>query len=140
MADTFLSGTDGRVKVAGVVIAGITSWSLESQTAIIKIPHFEGPTDGLSRMWIPKLFGLSDAQGSIEGYFNVGAGVVSDAVFRNGTVATLSLIISKGTAFGFVVNAVLSSIRIQDTVENQPVKFTANFEVNGVLGPSNTGV
>lgn len=147
MADVFFSGTDGRVKVANVIIGGLTGWTLEGQTAIIKIPHYEGPTDSYSRMWTPKLFGLSDGQGTVEGYWNNGTdaatGLISlksDYVFPNGTSATLSLILFKGTAFGFSVNAVLSNFRTQSAIENQPAKFTANFEVNGVLALATTGV
>jgi hypothetical protein len=133
VADVFVAGVDGRVIVDDVIVGGLNLWTLEGQTSIIKLPQFEGPTDALSRTWIEKLFGLSDGQGTVEGYFNIGTGIVSDEVLGNGLAVALDLIIYKGTAFGIAVAAMMSNFRLQTPVENQPVKFSASFEVNGAI-------
>jgi hypothetical protein len=131
--NTFVSGTDGRVIVDDVTVAGIYTWTLEGVTGIIKIPHYEGFVDTNQRMWTPKLFGLSDGSGTLEGYFDTNAGNTTDSVLTNGIEVVLQLIIVKGTNFGFGVFADLSNFRTTDAVENQPAKWSANFEVNGAI-------
>lgn len=138
--DEPVSGIDGRVIVEGTTVGLITSWTLEGQTSVIKIPHFEGPTDALSRMWTPKLFGLSDGQGTIEGYFNTNIADATDQYLTNGITVSLGLILIKGTSFGFGVEAKLSNLRTTDAVENQPAKFTCTFEVDEEIPLSSIGI
>jgi hypothetical protein len=132
VANTFLSGTEGRVIIDSATVAGLYNWSLQGQTSIIKIPHFESPTDALSRVWIEKLFGLSDGSGNLEGYFDIGTNP-TDTIITNGIEVALALILFKNTVYGFGVTAVIGNFNVQTAVENQPQKWTATYEANGVV-------
>lgn len=129
-----VSGTDGRVIVDGTTVGLISSWTLEGATSVIDIPHFEGETDALDRMWVPTLFGLSTGNGTLEGYFNTNqSGDATDQYLTNGVSVVLGLILVKGTNFGFGVTAKISNLRTTDAVENQPAKFSCSFRVQNEI-------
>lgn len=144
----FRSGLSGRVFISGRGnIAGIKVWRLEAVTAEIPIPHFESQVDAFGRVWPAYLKGLSGATGSLEGYFDTGpvaagaigavgavvANVVTDVMLSNGFDATLKLFLDRAANWGFAVSAFVTNFTPNVAVENQPVGFTANFRVNGVV-------
>ncbi len=133
----FVAGVWGRVYVTGYGnVAGIKSWRLEATTAEIAIPHFESTVDAYSRVWPAYLKGLSGATGGLEGYFDVGTvpvTQVTDIMLSNGFDATLKLYLYRSTFWGFAVSTFVTNFVPQVNVENQPVTFTANFRVNGVV-------
>jgi hypothetical protein len=134
---SFVAGVWGRVYIAGRGnVAGIKSWGLDASTAEIPIPHFESTVDAYNRIWPEFLKGLSGATGSLEGYFDVGtvpATAVTDVMLSNGFDATMKLYLFRTTQWGFAVTTWVTNFRPQTAVENQPVTFSANFRVNGVV-------
>lgn len=129
----YVSGTEGRVRVGGTIVAGIKSWRLEQTTAEIGIPHFESPTDIYSRVWPQYLLGLSGATGTGEGQFLAGAGAPTDDTITTGIEVTLGLIFSKSDEWGFGVSAVITAFGSGTNVENQPATFSFSFRVTGVV-------
>lgn len=139
----FAAGVWGRVYITGYGnVAGISVWRMEAQTAEIPIPHFESTVDAYSRVWPNYLKGLSGATGTLEGYFDIGPSIpavagtaiaVSDTMLSNGFDATLKLYLFRTTNWGFAVTSFVTNFAPQVAVENQPVKFSANFRVNGVV-------
>lgn len=139
MSGQYVQGTDGRVRNGdNVPIGGITKWDMGKKTTVMKIPHFEGPVETVTgKIYQNVLTGLSEAEGSLEGYFDTSSDAATDTVQQidDGIELTLDLIMSKEFTFGFYnVPVVFSEVRIGVVVENQPTKFTANFTVNGVPG------
>jgi hypothetical protein len=139
VANTFIGGTAGRIKVDTVTIAGIKSWNLDQTTAEIGLPNFESATDALARVWPAYISGLSGATGTLEGYFDINAGnPTDDALTVSGTDSasafyTLQLLFDKSSVWGFEVSALITNFRSGTNVENQPATFTANFRVTGAV-------
>lgn len=134
MADAFRSGTAGDVYVTGQLIAGISQWSLDQQSAPIPIPNFQSTVDGNGRVWPDVLVGLSGATGSLTGYFNVDPTDYTDGPLTSittGIYVNLVLVESKLEPWGYAVYALLSNFNNQVNVNNQANTFTANFTVSG---------
>lgn len=133
----FSAGVWGRVYITGRGnVAGIKSWRLEAVTAEIPIPNFESTVDAFQRVWPDYLKGLSGANGSLEGYFDSGPNAVTavtDVMLSNGFDATMKLFLDRRALWGFACYTFVTNFTPQVAVENQPVSFTANFRVNGVL-------
>lgn len=140
MADTFTSGTVGRVRVGAgnTVVAGITKWTLTKPHNLVRIPHFESPTDGDGLVHPNHLKGIGGPHtGTLEGYFNSDATNKTDGAaigLSNGATVTLDLLITR-VPFGFLDLVVtITSFSVEVAIENQPARFTAQFEVDGVPG------
>ncbi len=136
MANAFRSGTAGDVYVESNLIAGISQWSLNQQTAPVPIPNFQSPTDADDRVWVEVLAGLSTATGQLTGYFDVDPTNYTDGPttqISTGLFVTLVLLESKDEPWGYAVNVLLTSFNNTVNVNNQPNTFTADFTVNGVV-------
>lgn len=133
----------GRVYAAGYGnLAFIKVWNYEGQTAEIPVPHFESAVDVNFRVWPEFLKGLSGATGQCEGYFNsispvvvslVAGSPVTDVVFSNGLDAIVKLYTDRRGNWGYAANVWFPNFRVTVNEENQPVAFSANFRVNGVM-------
>lgn len=133
MAHTFLSGTAGRIILNGTTVSGVKAWRLDQTTAEVPIPHFESDVDALSRVWPDYLFGLSGATGTLEGQFDTNPANPTDDIITTGINATLLLLFSKSSNWGFAVSANFTAFGSGTNVENQPATFTASFRVTGVV-------
>lgn len=140
MADTFTSGTAGRVRVGAgdTIVAGITKWTLKKALSVVRIPHFESTADADGIVHPSHLKGLGGPHtGSMEGYINTDETNVTDGAAIGLTVGasvTLDLLITRGPK-GFINLAVtITNMTFEVAVENQPARFTAEFEVNGDPG------
>lgn len=143
MANTFTSGTAGRVRVGAgsTVVAGITKWTLTKTFNVVRIPHFESTADGDGYIHPNHLKGLAGPHtGSLEGYFDSDATNKTDGTttgFTIGATLSLDLLITR-TPLGFLdVPATVTNMTFDVAVENQPARFTMQFEVNG--DPTKTG-
>lgn len=136
MADTFTSGTAGRVRVgADVTVAGITKWSRQTTFGTIRIPHFESTADGDGIIHPNHLKGIAGAHTiSLEGYFNSDATNKTDGStigFKVGNSLSIDLLITR-TPLGFInLTATVTNMNIEVAVENQPARFTCQCEIDG---------
>lgn len=137
MADTFTSGTAGRVRVGGspTIVAGITKWTLNKTFNVVRIPHFESTADADGVINPNHLKGLAGPHtGTLEGYFNSDATNKTDGTtigFTNGATLSLDLLITR-TPLGFIgISVTVTGMTFDLAVENQPARFTLQFEVNG---------
>lgn len=143
MADTFTSGTAGRVRVgADVVVAGITKWTLNKPLTVIPIPHFESTADGDGIIHPNHLKGLAGPHtGTLEGYFNSDSTNVTDGStigITTGATVTLDLLVTR-TPRGFLnMSVTITRLSVDVAVENQPARFTAEFTVDGNPGKTAT--
>ena len=143
MADTFSSGTLGRIRVgSNVNVGGITRWTLDKQVAVIPIPHFEATPDSDGIYWQDIMLGWGSATGTLEGYWNCDATNQTDGTtigISPGLTVTLDLIIVKSTPHGFSnVDASIHNLHVEVATENQPARFTAQFTCNGSPGKATT--
>ncbi len=129
----FVSGTSGRVAIGNATVAGIKTWRLDQVTAEVGLPNFESTVDGNSRVWPDYLAGLSGATGTLEGYFNSGAGDPTDSFITTGVFVTLALLFNKVDSWGFGVTALVTAFGSGTNVENQPATFTVSFRVTGAV-------
>lgn len=144
MADTFTSGTLGRVRTtANVVVAGVNKWSFDKPLTTVRIPHFESTADADGIVHPGHLKGLAGPHtGNLEGYINSDSVNQTDGAtinFSTGLTVTLDLIVVKATPFGWTnLSVTITNLHTEVAVENQPARFTANFEVNGDPGKMTT--
>jgi hypothetical protein len=137
MADTFTSGTAGRVRVGAgdTVVAGITKWSRRTAAAVIPIPHFETTANSDGLLNPTHLLGLGGPHTiSCEGYWNSDATNMTDGStinFRVGVSAVIDLLITRAP-LGFIsLAATVTNINVEVAVENQPARFTLEATING---------
>lgn len=136
MADTFTSGTAGRVRVGSdVVVAGLTKWSRQTTFNVVRIPHFESTADADGIIHPNHLKGLGGPHTiSLEGYFNSDATNKTDGStigIKVGNTLTIDLLITR-TPLGFInLTATVTNVNIEVAVENQPARFTAQCEIDG---------
>ena len=142
MADTFTSGTAGRVRIGAgsTVVAGITKWSISKTATVIPIPHFESTADADGVIHPSHLVGLAGPHTiTIEGYFNSDATNKTDGStigIKVGVAVTIDLLITR-TPLGYIdVVGTVTRFNADVAVENQPARFTAEIAVNG--SPGNT--
>lgn len=139
MADTFTSGTAGRVRIAlDVVVAGITKWDINKTATVIPIPHFESTADADGVIHPNHLVGLAGPHTvTLEGYFNSDATNKTDGStigIKVGVAVTLDLLITR-TPLGYInVPGTVTKFNLSVAVENQPARFTAEVAVNGTAG------
>jgi hypothetical protein len=137
MADTFTSGTAGRVRIGGssTVVAGITKWTLRKTFNVVRIPHFESTADGDSIIHPNHLKGLAGPHtGTLEGYFNSDATNKTDGTtigLTVGATVSLDLLITRAPLGFLDVPGTITNMQFEVAVENQPARFTAEFEVDG---------
>lgn len=140
MADTFTSGTAGRVRIAAgsAVVAGITKWSLQKTFNVIPIPHFESTARADGTIHPNHLKGLAGPHTcTIEGYFNSDATNKTDGgtigIYEGATVI-IDLLITR-TPLGYLdINGTVTQMNTEVAVENQPARFTATIAVDGDPG------
>lgn len=137
MADTFTSGTAGRVRVgaSSTVVAGITKWSRQTVLNIVRIPHFESTADAAGIVHPNHLKGLGGPHTiSVEGYWNSDATNMTDGTtigFKIGATLTLDLLITRAP-LGFIdLSVTVANFNIEVAVENQPARFTMQCEIDG---------
>lgn len=140
MADTFTSGTAGRVRVAGneTIVAGVTKWTLTKTISVIRVPHYESVVDADGVIHPVHLKGLAGPHtGSLEGYFNSDATNKTDGTtigLTVGATVTLDLLITS-IPLGFLyLTVTVTSMTFDVAVENQPARFSMQFEVDGDPG------
>lgn len=142
MADTFTSGTAGRVRIgaSSTVVAGITKWSMNKTATVIPIPHFESTADGDGVIHPNHLIGLAGPHTiSIEGYFNSDGTNKTDGStigIKVGVAVTIDLLITRAPLGYLDVAGTVTRFNAEVAVENQPARFTAEIAVNG--NPTNT--
>lgn len=142
MADTFTSGTAGRVRIGAgsTVVAGITKWSISKTATVIPIPHFESTADADGVIHPAHLVGLAGPHTvTIEGYFNSDATNKTDGstiAIKVGLAVTIDLLITRAPLGYLDVVGTVTRFNCDVAVENQPAKFTAEIAVNG--SPGNT--
>ena len=146
MADTFTSGTGGKVRLASgtFTVAGIKKWTLRKTVNLVRIPHFESGADSDGVIHPKHLVGLGGPHtGSIEGYFNSDSTNKTDGSAAGLTVGAsiiIDLILVRGTLLGFIgVVATVTQMTFDVAVENQPVSFTMEFESYGTPGKTSIG-
>jgi hypothetical protein len=137
MADTFTSGTAGRVRVGAsdTIVAGLTKWTLRKVHNVVRIPHFESTADSDGLIHPNHLKGLGGPHtGTLEGYFNSDATNKTDGTtvaISNGLTVVLDLLITRAP-LGFIsISVTITELVVEVAVENQPARFTASFEVDG---------
>jgi hypothetical protein len=132
-----ISGTAGQVSVEGVTQLWIKTWKLDQQTAEIAFPSFNIVPDADGRAWTPYLLGLSNATGTLEGWFASGTsdsdGVPTDSVIMVGTEVEILLRFDKVSNWGFNVTAYITALGSGTNVENQPATFNVGFRVNDAV-------
>lgn len=144
MADTFTSGTAGRVRIGAgnTVVAGITKWELNKSATVIPIPHFESTADGDGVIHPNHLIGLAGPHTcTLEGYFNTDTTNRTDGStigLKVGVAVTLDLLITRNPDGFNNVAGTVTRLNISVAVENQPARFTAEVAVNGTPGNSGT--
>jgi hypothetical protein len=140
MADTFTSGTAGRVRVGAgsTIVAGITKWSLKKALSVVRIPHFESTADADGIVHPNHLKGLAGPHtGTMEGYINTDATNVTDGAaigLTVGATVTLDLLVTRGPKGFLDMSVTITGMTFEVAVENQPARFTAEFEVDGNPG------
>ncbi len=144
MADTFTSGTAGRVRIGGsdTVVGGITKWEMNKTATVIPIPHFESTADGDGVIHPNHLIGLAGPHTcTLEGYFNSDSTNKTDGStigIKVGVAVTLDLLITRNPLGYLNVPGTVTRFSLSVAVENQPARFTAEVAVNGTPGNTAT--
>ncbi len=132
-----ISGTAGQVIVDNVSALFVKTWKLDQQTADIAYPNFNIVADSDGRVWTPYLIGLSNATGTLEGWFasdaSSGGIAPTDSNIIIGTECTIVLIFNKATLWGFTVTAIITAFGSGTNIENQPATFNVGFRVTGAV-------
>jgi hypothetical protein len=143
MSSVFVSGNSGRVSVSGNPVAGLKSWKMTKTTKSVQLLHFESTVDSDGNVWEDQLVGTSAAKVSGEGWIDTNSSTATDSGspgLRNGLVVTMSLILVKGTPWGFnQVSVQLDQIEIAAAMDvDKPSTFMFSGSVKG--SPGSTGV
>lgn len=143
----FVSGNSGRITVGGLTgyVYGMTKWKMTKKTKAVQLLHFESAVDGDGNVWEDELVGTSEADISGEGYIDVTAATATDSGssgpgLRNGLVVTMSLILVKGTPWGFsAVSVLLTQYEVQSAIDSdKPSTFSFTGKVKGSPGSTGT--
>jgi hypothetical protein len=147
MAYTPVSGTNGRIYIKGTltVLAGMYKWTLKKATKAVTYLHFESPSDSDNNYWEQQLQGGSSGDLSFEGYIDTASASATDSGspgLRNGLMVTMSLVLVKGTPWGF--NEVLAQILdyevSSDITSDKPATYKATAKTSGIVGSTTTVV
>ena len=140
---TFVSGNSGRVSVGGVAVAGLKSWKMTKTTKAIQLLHFESAVDTDGNVWEDQLIGASAAKVSGDGWIDVNASTATDSGtpgLSNGLIVTMSLILFKGTPWGFnQVSVQLDQVEVTSAIDSdKPAAFSFTGSVKGNPGKTTT--
>lgn len=139
MSSVFVSGNSGRVSVGGNAIAGLKSWTMTKQTKAVQLLHFESAVDGDGNVWEDQLIGASNAKVAFEGWIDTNSSSATDSGspgLSNGLIVTMSLILVKGTPWGFnQVSVQIDQIEIGSAIDSdKPASFKGSGVVKGSPG------
>jgi hypothetical protein len=144
-AYTPASGTNGRIFIKGTStpLAGFYKWELKKSTKAVSFLHYESPEDVDGNFWQQQLVGGSEGDLTCEGYIDTNSSSATDSGspgLRNGLVVTFSLIIFRGTPWGF--NEVLAQITdytvSSDITSDKPSPYKLTAKTTGIVGSSTT--
>ncbi len=143
MSSVFVSGNSGRVSVAGNPIAGLNKWTMTKQTKAVQLLHFESAVDSDGNVWEDQLVGTSNAKISFEGWIDTNSSSATDSGtpgLSNGLIVTMSLILVKGTPWGFnQVSVQIEQIEIGSAIDSdKPATFKGSGVVKGNPGKTTT--
>jgi hypothetical protein len=145
MSSVFVSGNSGRVSVGGSPVAGLKSWKMTKTTKAVQLLHFESQVDGQNNVWEDQLVGASSAKVSGEGYIDTNPSTATDAAsggpgLYNGAVVTMSLILVKGTPWGFnQVSVQIDQYEVASAIDSdKPATFSFSGSVKGAPGLTTT--
>jgi len=143
MSSVFVSGNSGRVSVGGNPVAGLKSWKMTKTTKAVQLLHFESTVDGDGNVWEDQLVGASAAKISGEGWIDTNSSSATDSGspgLSNGLIVTMSLILVKGTPWGFnQVSVQLDQVEITSAIDSdKPASFSFTGSVKGSPGKTTT--
>ena len=132
---TYTSGLTGLVRVGGVAVAGLNSWSLSKNLNVIATPTFGMTSGGLGNVVfnVYPLKGLADANASVEGFFDLDG--PSESRIYIGQVVVLDLWLVTGTPFGYTgLAGVVKSVTVSTNASNNaPASFRAEIQLSGTV-------
>jgi hypothetical protein len=139
MPSVFVSGNSGRVSVGGNPVAGLNKWTMTKNTKAVQLLHFESEVDSDGNVWEDQLVGTSSAKVSFEGWIDTNSSTATDSGspgLRNGLVVDMSLILVKGTPWGFnQVSVQIDQIEISSAIDSdKPATFKGTGVVKGSPG------
>jgi hypothetical protein len=145
MANTFVTGIDGRVRsgVANTNVGGLKSWRVTKTTTPVPFPHFEMTADADGNMYPEVKRGLSGGTVTAEGWMNTDAADATDSGtpgLSNGLTVVMDFILVKGTPFGFAnVSVMINQIEFGTAIDaNTGATFTMQGTVNGIAPKTGT--
>ena len=143
MPSVFVSGNSGRISVDGNPVAGLKSWKMTKTTKAVQLLHFESEVDSEDNIWEDQLVGTSAAKVSGEGYIDTNSSTATDSGspgLYNGAIVTMSLILVKGTPWGFnQVSVQIDQYEVTSAIDSdKPATFSFSGSVKGSPGSTTT--
>jgi hypothetical protein len=145
MAYTPASGNNGRIYEFGneTIISGFYKWTLKKNTKAVIYLHFESPNDADGNYWEQNLQGGSSGDVTLEGYIDTFSATATDSgtpALRNGLLVILSLVLIKGTPWGFnQIAARCTDYEVSsDITSDKPATYKASFKTSGIVGSTTT--
>lgn len=143
MSSVFVSGNSGRISVSGNPVAGLNKWAMIKNTKAVRLLHFESATDSDGNVWEDQLIGASNAKVAFEGWIDTNQSTATDSGspgLSNGLIVTMSLILVKGTPWGFnQVIVQIEQIEVASAIDSEkPSTFKGTGVVKGSPGKTTT--
>ncbi len=135
MAFSPKTGTDGRVRSGGAIVAGITSWDVTETAGEVNLTNFESTANADGIVYATKAVGIGTWQVDLEGIFNTDATDETEGGtpgLRNGLTVVLDLIADKTNSKGYDdATGFVSNFKRGVKIENTAFTFTMSVTGTG---------